>query len=178
MYYNGIYYRACENVAPRRIYNTKGEFGMSIRFEISRNVRVRPEPVFAALLDLDSAKDWMQGLVGIERLDDGQLRVGSQWKETRKMYGTQATEFFEVMEIKEFEKIVFRCDGTKGTTGKGEYLFTYILRPIHDGTEIILHGEIGGLTGLAKWFGKLISGTFKKACAKDLDALIPYLESQ
>jgi hypothetical protein len=68
------------------------------------------------------------------------------------MFGKEATEYFEVVGLEEPEKIVLRCDGTKGTTGKGEYVYTYILAPSVDHTEITLFGEIKGLTGLSKWF--------------------------
>ncbi|MFC0273442.1 SRPBCC family protein [Metabacillus herbersteinensis] len=149
---------------------------MSIRFETKRTIGVSKQKVYTGLLDLDSAKHWMQGLVGIDRLDDGPLRVGSQWKETRKMFGKEASEHFEVVELNEQDKIVLRCDGTKGTTGKGEFLFTYILSSLDDHTEITLYGEINGLTGLSKFFGKMMAGVFKKACVKDLNALKSYME--
>ncbi|MFI8577606.1 SRPBCC family protein [Rossellomorea aquimaris] len=149
---------------------------MSIPFEVKRNFQVSKELAYRSLLDLDSAKHWMQGLVEIERMDEGPLREGSQWKETRKMFGKEATEHFEVVELVESEKIVLRCDGTKGTTGKGEFVFTYLLASSGDQTEVTLLGEIRGLTGLSKWFGKLMVGAFKKACAKDLDSLRDYLE--
>ena len=86
---------------------------MSIRFEVKRTFYVSQEKAYKGLLDLDSAKHWMRGLVGIERLDEGLLQVGSQWKETRKMFGKEATEHFEVVGLEESEKIVLRCDGTK-----------------------------------------------------------------
>ncbi|MBS4198113.1 SRPBCC family protein [Bacillus sp. FJAT-49732] len=149
---------------------------MSICFEVIRTVQVSKQKAYTGLLDLDSAKHWMNGLVRIKRLDQGPLKVGSQWKETRKMFGKEASEHFEVVELNEPDKIVLRCDGTKGTTGKGEFVFTYILTSTDNYTEISLNGEINGLTGLSKFFGKMISGTFKKACAKDLDSLIDYLE--
>lgn len=149
---------------------------MSIRFEVKRTIQVSQEIAFKSLLDLDAARHWMQGLVRMERLDDGPMRVGSRWKETRKMFGKEATEHFEVVEIEEPEKIVLRVDGTKGTTGKGEYIFTYRITSSGEYSEITLHGEINGLTGLTKLFGKMMAGSFKKACEKDLDALKNYLE--
>ncbi|MEQ2528096.1 SRPBCC family protein [Bacillaceae bacterium CLA-AA-H227] len=149
---------------------------MSISFEVKRIVHASQQKVFASLIDLDSAERWMQGLVRIERLDEGSIQKGSQWKETRKMFGTEATEHFEVAELNEPNKIVLRCDGTKGTTGKGEFVFTYILTSSGELTEVTLNGEIKGLTGMARLFGKMMAGTFKKACAKDLDSLINYLE--
>lgn len=151
---------------------------MSIHFEVKRTFHVSKEKAYKGLLDLDEAKHWMQGLVGIERLDEGQMKLGSEWKETRKMFGKKASEYFEVIVLDEPEKIVLRCDGTKGTTGKGEYVFTYILARSGDHTEITLHGEIKGLTGMAKLFGKMLAGVFKKACSKDLDSLKSYLEKE
>jgi carbon monoxide dehydrogenase subunit G len=149
---------------------------LSIRFEVKRTFQVSGQQAYIALLDLDSAKHWMKGLVGIERLDEGPIQVGSQWKETRKMFGKEASEHFEVIELHEPDKIVLRVDGTKGTTGKGEYLFTYSITSSGNHSEVTLQGEIKGLTGFTKLLGKLIAGTFKKACAKDLDALKSYLE--
>lgn len=151
-------------------------FVLSINFEVKRTTKVTKQQVFNGLLDLEAANHWMQGLVGIERLDDGPMRVGSQWKESRKMFGQVATEHFEVAELNEVDKIVLRCDGTKGTTGKGEYIFTYMVTSSDNLTEITLNGEIKGLTGITKFFGKMMAGTFKKASAKDLDGLIVYLE--
>ncbi|WP_160725633.1 SRPBCC family protein [Bacillus sp. USDA818B3_A] len=149
---------------------------MSIRFVVKREINIVKQKVYEGLLDLNSAKQWMKGLVRIERLDNGPLHVGSQWKETRKIMGTAATEHFEVIELNEPNKIVLRCDGTKGTTGKGVFVFTYILDLSDDHTEITLNGEIEGLTGFSKLFAKLIVGTFQRVCARDLDALKAYLE--
>jgi carbon monoxide dehydrogenase subunit G len=149
---------------------------LSIRFQVKKTAKQPIQKVYEGLLDLDEAKNWMQGFVGIQRLDEGPLKVGSQWKETRKMFGTEATEHFEVVELNEPTKIVLRCDGTKGTTGKGEYVYTYTLTSSDDLTQITLNGEINGLTGLTKFFGKMIVGTFKRACARDLDALIQHLQ--
>ncbi|MBY0095747.1 SRPBCC family protein [Mesobacillus maritimus] len=149
---------------------------MSIRFQVKKTAKQPIQKVYEGLLDLDEAKNWMQGFVGIQRLDEGPLKVGSEWKETRKMFGTKATEHFEVVELNAPQKIVLRCDGTKGTTGKGEYVYTYKLNSAEGVTEITLNGEISGLTGLTKFFGKMMSGTFKKACEKDLDALIQHMQ--
>ncbi|WP_456274675.1 SRPBCC family protein [Bacillus sp. AK031] len=151
---------------------------MSIQFEIKRNFPVSKEETYEGLLDLDSAHQWMQGLVEIERTDQGPLQEGSQWKETRKMFGKEASEYFEVTSLEKPDKIVLRCDGTKGSMGKGEYIFTYFLSSTGDQTEVAMQGEIRGLTGLSKVFGKLMIGTFKNACAKDLDSLKAYLEKE
>jgi hypothetical protein len=46
---------------------------LSIRFEVKRTLYVSQEKAYKGLVDLDSAKHWMQGLVGIEQLDEGPL---------------------------------------------------------------------------------------------------------
>lgn len=48
---------------------------MSIQFEAKQTIQVPIEEAFHALLDLDAAKEWMQGLVRMERLDEGPMRV-------------------------------------------------------------------------------------------------------
>ena len=150
---------------------------LNIEFEVERDFRVPREQLYDALLDLEAAEQWMQGLVGIERQDSGPMREGSTWIETRKMYGSKASEHFEVVELVPNEKIVIRVDGTKGTAGKGEYLFTYRIAGTGDKSNVHLNGEIGGLTGLTKLFGKMMAGPFKRATARDLDGLKGYLES-
>ncbi|MYL60629.1 polyketide cyclase / dehydrase and lipid transport [Virgibacillus halodenitrificans] len=149
---------------------------MSIHFEVKRTFEVSQQKAYNSLLDLDAANHWMKGLVRIERLDDGPITPGSEWKETRKMFGKEATEHFEVVQLDEPNKIVLRCDGTKGTTGKGEFVYTYIITSLGKQAEVTLSGEINGLTGLTKLFGKMMAGAFKKACAKDMDSLKEYLE--
>ncbi len=149
---------------------------MSIQFKVKQTFQLPRDKVFVALLDLDAAKHWMEGLVRMERLDNGPMKAGSKWKETRKMYGKEATEYFEVLELERPNKIVLYVDGTKGSTGKGQYMYTYILRSTADGTEVSLHGEISGLTGLTKIFGKMMKNIFAKACAKELETLKHYLE--
>lgn len=148
---------------------------MSIQFEVTKMINVPKEKVYQGLLDLESAKHWMQGLVRMERVDEGPMKVGSGWKETRKMMGQEATEVFEVTGL-EPNKIQLYVDGSKGSSGKGEHFYTYSLKEVGNSTEVTLHGEIKGLTGIAKLVSKLMTGTFKKICAKDLDGLKNYLE--
>lgn len=73
----------------------EGGNGLSIQFEVDRTIQAPKEDVFAGLLDLKSAEQSMQGLVRIERLDEGPMHEGSAWLETRKMFGTEATEHFK-----------------------------------------------------------------------------------
>ena len=151
---------------------------MSIHFEVKQTVQVSKQEAFESLLDFDAAHHWKQGLVRIKRLDDGPIEAGSEWKETRRVFSKEAFEHFEVIEINEPEKIVLRCDGTKSTTGQGQYIFTYQIASAGKSSQITLNGEIKDITGLAKLLGKLTAGSFKKSSTTDLRALKHYLEKE
>ena len=130
------------------------------------------------MTNLDDAAEWMPGFVRIQRLGaPGELAVGSRWRETRRMFGKEATEEFEVIELSPPSKLRFRVDGTRGTSGTGEYLFTYTLVPTVLGTLVTLDGEIRGLAGVMGVMGRVFSGVYKRACARDLDALGFYLKA-
>ena len=136
-----------------------------------------PARVFAPLADLDSMAKWMPGFVRVERLTEGPLRVGSQYRETRKTMGHQATEHFEVTALDPPRRLALRVDGTKGSSRRGEYLFEYALAPSGGGTDLILTGEIRGLGRFAEFLGRIFAGPMKKVIAKDLDSLKAHLES-
>lgn len=150
---------------------------MPIRFSVAEPIPAPPDRVFAGLTDLDGASAWMPGLIRIERLDGGgPLEVGSRWRETRRIFGREATEEFEVTHLAPPTEIRLRVDGTRGTSKRGEYLFRYELRPRGDaGTDVRLDGEIGGLGRVMELVGRLMAGPYRKACLKDLRALSAHL---
>jgi carbon monoxide dehydrogenase subunit G len=148
---------------------------MSIRFKLSQQISASPERVFAALTELDGAAAWMPGLVRIERLTEGPMRVGSAWRETRKVMGKERTEEFEVTTLEAPWRFAVRCDGTKGTSKRGEYLFSFRLSPEGGRTRVELDAEIRALGPIMSLFGRLMVGMYRKMVAKDLQALHDYL---
>ena len=149
---------------------------MSIEFTLTRQIDHPPERVFHALTDLDSTGKWMPGFVGIDKLSAGEFGVGTEWRETRKLFGKEAAEQFEVTRCDPPTHLSIRVDGTKGDSQRGEYLFYYRLEPKGDGTEVTLDGAVNGLSGLIALVGKLMIGAYKKACTKDLMAIEAYLD--
>lgn len=148
---------------------------MSIEFTVEHSFTHPPDRVFHVLTDLESTGKWMPNFIRIERLTEG-FGVGTEWRETRKMFGKEATEQFEVTSCEPPRRMSIRIDGTKGTSKKGEFVFDYILEPDGAGTRLEMRGEIRGLGGVAGMFGKMMVGPFKKACAKDLDAMARHLD--
>lgn len=149
---------------------------MSIRFEISETIRASPEQVLDAILDLEQAHRWIPGLVRMETVTTGPIDVGSEWRETRRLLGKEATEQFRVIGLDRPHRLELLVDGTKGSSGRGEYRFSYRIEGTGEATAVRLSGEIRGMTGIMALLGKLLVGPYRKACRKDLAALRSYLE--
>lgn len=149
---------------------------MTVSFESTVAIAAPPERVFHAMTDLEGARQWMKGLVRIEPLQAGPLRQGARWRETRKMMGHEATEEFEVTALEAPRRISLFCDGTKGTTGKGEFRFDYEITPDGSGSKIRMCGSITMPGFFAKLFGRLFVGMFRSMCTKDLLSMKAHLE--
>lgn len=151
---------------------------MSIEFQVTEVLPGTPERVFQALTDLEAAAQWMPGYIGIERVGDVHQGVGMRWRETRKIFGKEVTEEFEVTHYHPPSHMAVRVDGTKGSSGRGTYEFDYRLAQRVGGTEVRMSGRIDGLPPLVRWLGPILKGPYKSACAKDLRALAQHLRQQ
>lgn len=150
---------------------------MSMQFESEVTVNAPPERVMAAMADLEAWPDWMQGLVRAEKLTPEPFGVGTRWREVRKMFGHEAEEIFEVTEYQPPHRLGLFVDGSQGTSGKGEYRFVYMLEPVGEGaTRMVLSGDIEMPGMVARLFGFLLKGMFRKGCERDLNALKAHLE--
>ena len=147
-------------------------------FETDVHIQADPDRVFAAMTDLDHYSEWMPNFVAVEKLTDGDYGVGTEFRETRKMFGKSASEHFEVVGFEPPQKVVLHVDGTKGATGKGSYRFDHVLTEEDGGTRLRMIGEIDMPGVVASLLSGLMIGTFRKACAKDLAALKSHIENQ
>src|SRR5262245_22426694 len=138
---------------------------MPLTMSHTMDIAAPPERVFAAISSVDALHAWMPNLVSIEPLTEGNVRVGSQWRETRKLMGHQASEVFEVTALDAPRRLGLRVDGTKGTSGKGEFLFDYTLEPTPAGTLLKMDSVVNMPGGwFIKLLGKFFCGMMKKAC--------------
>jgi uncharacterized protein YndB with AHSA1/START domain len=149
---------------------------MAATFTTAVYIEAPPAVVFEALTNLDRAGQWMPNLVRIEKLTAGPSGPGTEWRETRKMFGKEATEHFRVTRFERSSRIDLVIDGSKGSSGRGEYVFVFELVPERTGTNLELTGDIR-MPGIWGLFSRFMIGTFKKACHKDLEALKRHLES-
>lgn len=151
---------------------------MSVEFRSERVVHAPPAAVIAAISDLDAWMSWMPGLVRVERLTEGPFGLGTRWRETRKMYGKEASEVFQVSEYEPPGRLGLRVDGAEGSTGRGEYRFLYLLEPVPDeSTRITLEGEVEMPGLVARLLAPMMKGMLRRGCERDLEALASHLES-
>jgi uncharacterized protein YndB with AHSA1/START domain len=150
---------------------------MSASFSTAVYIELPPQVVFDAMTDLESWKDWMPNFVRVEKLTAGPVGIGTEWRETRKMFGKEATEHFRITRWEPPSRLDVHIDGSKRSSVRGEYLFTYELTPERRGTNVELTGEIR-MGVLWNMLGKVLVGTLKKACHKDLEALKGHVESR
>lgn len=149
---------------------------MPLKCEIELTVAAPPERVWAGLVDIDRMGEWMKGFERNERLTEGPLGKGSQFRQTRKMYRHRAAEVFEVTEFDPPRVLGLYVDGTKGSSRCGEYRFVYTLTPSAAGTRLVMSGEMGGRSGCMMIVGKLMGGLMKKAFRKELVAFGAWVE--
>lgn len=152
---------------------------MALQFTIREEFAAPPARVFAAATDLDAARKWMPNLVSLETLSPGPFGKGTKFRETRKMFGRDATEYFEVTGYEPGKQVEFFVDGTKGSSRRGQYRFRYAFTPSGKGTTVTLDGEISGMGKVGEFIGRLLMGpVMKKAIAKDLAAMRRYVEGR
>ncbi len=147
-----------------------------MNFSTETRIKATPERVLEAITDLEGWQHWMPNFIAVEKLTEGNFGVGTEWKETRKMFGKAASEVFEVTAYDPPGRLSLRVDGAKGSTGKGEFLFDYELHSDQGGTLMQMTGEINIPGFMAKVMGKLFFGAMKKAIDKDHAALKDYIE--
>lgn len=150
---------------------------MSLTFESTHAIASPPARVFAAMTDLEQMRQWMPGLVRLEPLTEGPYRVGFEFRETRRIMGREGAEVFRVDALEPDRALTFYVDGKRGSTGRGEYHYRYTLTPEGDGTRLTFHAEMGGMGWFGELMGRLFLGMFKKAVAKDHEALQRFVET-
>jgi uncharacterized membrane protein len=144
---------------------------------ISESIEIdrRPEDVFAYLDDVKRHGEWQDQIVGVQRQDDGPLRVGSRVTETRRVPGGERSMSYEVIEHDPPRQSSFRVlDGPVRAVG------TVSIEPVGDGSRSRLTISIDfsghGLAG--KVLLPVAKSQARKQIPKDQARLKELLESQ
>ena len=133
------------------------------------------ERVFERFSDLANAADHVSGITNIEFLTDGPVGVGTRFKETRVMFGREATEEMTVTDFQPNQAYTIGCESC-GCEYRTEFRF----HPHGAGTEVEIEMETRALTLFAKILSplsRLMAGTVKKCVDQDLEDLKVGLEA-
>ncbi len=137
--------------------------------KLTREINAPPDRVWDVLTDLERAPEVISGIQKIERLEGGgELRVGTRWRETRTMFGREATEEMEVTGLDEGRSYTVEADGQGA-----HYTSTLTVEPAAAGSRVVMTFEAAPQGTFAKIMaatvGRLFMGATRKALAKDLD---------
>ena len=101
--------------------------------QIERDVAASPEEVWRVLTDLDHAAENLSGVSRVELLTDGPYTVGTRWRETRKMFGKEATEEMRVTAVEAPTRTTVEAD-----SAGVNYVTVFTLTPTGDGTRLAM----------------------------------------
>jgi polyketide cyclase/dehydrase/lipid transport protein len=149
---------------------------MAKTVKVEHHVAAAPERTFAVFSDLEHAADRVAGIKSLELLTPGPIGKGTRFKETRVMFGKEASE---TMEITDFQP------GSSYTTEAAScgchYKSTLDFVPAANGTRVVFSMTSTPQTFMAKLMMPLMSmmmtGAMKKCMLADFKDLAGVAES-
>jgi carbon monoxide dehydrogenase subunit G len=142
----------------------------TMELTVGRDIAARPEKVWTIITDLDHTTETLSGVQRVERIDDGSdFGVGTRWRETRTMFGREATEQMEVTAVEPGRS--YTVVAANGTT---TYASVLRVQPAAGGTSHLSmtfgarpSGAVASI--LAATLGRLVQRTTRKMLQRDLD---------
>lgn len=140
---------------------------------VEETITAPTEKVWALITDIENSAQRISGIQSVEVLErptDGAALTGLKWKETRVMFGKEATEIMWVTEVAEgeFYRVAAESHGSR-------YLTKMAVEPVAGATRLSMEFAAEPQTFGAKvmWFltGPLFKGATRKALQKDLTDL-------
>ena len=137
--------------------------------QASHSTSAAPEKVWAVLADIAGSPDTISGIVSVERLDDAtDFGIGTKWRETRVLFGREATEVMEVTAVEPGRSYTVVSDG-KGAT----YTSIMAVEPADEGGSTISMSFGGEPTStvsrvMSATLGRLAAGSMRKMIEQDL----------
>ena len=141
---------------------------------LSISINAPPEDVFAVVSDVKNSPDRIDGYEKVELLTDGPLRVGTKWRETRRMNNKESVEEWEMTAFVSPKFFSAYCD-SQGY----DIEWTTRVDSEGDGTRLTWDMTtkprtfIGKLMTPIEW---LMSSMCKSMVRKDLESTKAYIE--
>ena len=145
---------------------------------VERTVTAPAERVWAIITDLDRSATVIEGIDRVERLDGGAgFGVGTRWRETRTIFGKEATEVMEIAAVEPGRSYVatansrgMRYRTEVGVEGAGPGVSRLWMKM---GGEA--EGAVAWVMGVV--LGPLFRGATRRLLAKDLDEIAAAAEA-
>jgi carbon monoxide dehydrogenase subunit G len=124
--------------------------------------------VFALVIDIPRWPETIAGVESVEMLTSGPIAPGTRFRETRVMFGHQATEEMTVAELRSPTRFVLTAEN-HGTRYRAEHLITPD-GPRGTHVKLVFEGQPVTLTArLMSPLALLMRGTIRKQLAADLN---------
>lgn len=132
-----------------------------MKVSVSVAVKGSKEAIWHAITDIESAADRISGIQKVEVLEKPEEGfIGFKWRETRTMFGKEATEIMWVIDAEENKGYQTRAESHGAV-----YISTFIIEEKEDHCVLTM-GFGSQATGIG---GKLMEGLFSKMMKKGLE---------
>lgn len=147
---------------------------------VERRIAAPVGRVWEALTDLEGSPRVISGIESVEMLSEAPFGVGTRWRETRRIFGKEATEEMWVTAAEAPKRYVVEAD-SRGV----HYTSEFTLAPEQDdpaATTVRLtldsETEKKRLSGtMGKFLGGIGSKAVAKSLSKDLEDVAAFVES-
>lgn len=144
------------------------------KLEIERTIAASPAVVFERCSDFENSASVVEGIDKVEMLTDGDVGPGTRFRETRTMFGREATEEMEVGVFEPPRRYTLLAE-SHGAKYHSEFLFD----EVPEGTRVRLTFDATPVTWFAKVMAVLTKPMQKKLTellCKDLDDIKASIE--
>ncbi|MEO1614269.1 MAG: SRPBCC family protein [Planctomycetota bacterium] len=133
------------------------------------------EQVFDVFSNFRDAADRVEGIKRVEMITDGPIGLGSRFRETRVMFGREATEEMEITRFQPNKEYVVEAESCGA-----HFQTVFRFRPEGDQTSVEMEMTTRAITVMAKLMSPLsfmMAGTMKKCVLDDIRQLKQYCEA-
>ncbi len=141
---------------------------------VTRPIAAEPEAVFDVFTRLREAPEHIRDITNLDVLTDGPIGAGTRFRETRVIFGREATEEMEITGFEPPQSYTVEC-----TNHGAHYQTQYHFEPTQGGCAVTCIFTVTPLTFLAKLFSplsSLMSRSLKECLSRDIEDLQRVLE--
>jgi uncharacterized protein YndB with AHSA1/START domain len=141
-----------------------------IQHEVTIHLNRPVEQVFAFLMDTGKLSTWQSNLIKTEKITEGPLRMGSRFREVRRLGRRESEIEGEITVFEPNQRFETR------TLTKPQAMVSYSLDPEHGGTRLRYKFALV-TSGLMRLLEPMIASSIKKDTEADFETLKRIIEN-